>query len=109
MIIEFEDLFATKRERNELLNEGGSVLLNQRYVRQLDAGRKIVVLGNPNLADARVVMIGVRNPAQKGNPLDDGMPKCVEVWANELRLTHFDQQGGEAAMARISRQFCRFC
>ena len=108
MIIEFEDLFATKRERNELLNEGGSVLLNQRYVRQLDAGRKIVVLGNPNLADARVVMIGVRNPAQKGNPLDDGMPKCVEVWANELRLTHFDQQGGEAAMARISANFADF-
>ena len=82
--------------------------MNQRYLKNLEAGRKIYVVGNPNLADARVVMIGVRNPAKKGNPLDDGMPKCVEVWANELRLTHFDQNGGEAAMARISANLADF-
>lgn len=108
IVIDFEDLFATKRERNEKLGEGGGVLLNQRYLKNLEAGRKIYVVGNPNLADARVVMIGVRNPAKKGNPLDDGMPKCVEVWANELRLTHFDQNGGEAAMARISANLADF-
>jgi len=109
MVINFEDLFATKRERNENLGEAGGVLLNQRYIKNLGSGRKIFVVGNPNLADARVVMIGVRNPAQKGNlELDDGLPKCVEVWANELRLTHFDQSGGEAAMARLSANLADF-
>lgn len=102
VVIHFEDLFALKRQRNAELGEAGGVLLNQRYGDALDGGRMIYVVGNPNLADARVVMIGIRNPAKKNNPLDDGMPKCVEVWANELRLTDFDQSGGEAAMARIS-------
>ncbi|GAB5538104.1 MAG: cell surface protein SprA [Salibacteraceae bacterium] len=109
VVIKFEDLFATKRERNEKLGEAGGVLLNQRYVRNLGSGQKIYVVGNPNLADARVVMIGVRNPAQKGNlALDDGMPKCAEIWANELRLTDFDQRGGEAGMARISANLADF-
>lgn len=108
MIINFEDLFRAKRERNEKLGGDLGVTINQRYEVPLDSGRRIYVVGNPNLADARVVMIGVRNPAKHGNPLDDGLPKCVEVWANELRLTHFDQSGGEAAMARISANLADF-
>lgn len=108
VVINFEDLFRAKRERNEKLGGDLGVTINQRYEVTLDSGRSIYVVGNPNLADARVVMIGVRNPAKRGNPLDDGMPKCVEVWANELRLTHFDQSGGEAAMARISANLADF-
>ncbi|MEZ4721995.1 MAG: cell surface protein SprA [Flavobacteriales bacterium] len=110
VIIEFEELFALKRERNENLGDAGGVLLTQRYAKELDAGKKIYVVGNPNLADARVVMIGVRNPKRKlgQEQLDDGLPKCAEIWANELRLTHFDQSGGEAALARISAQLADF-
>jgi cell surface protein SprA len=110
--INFEDLFATKRERNEKMGEAGgsgTVILNQRYARNLGSGERIILVGNPNLADARVVMIGVRNPAQKGNLLlDDGLPKCAEIWANELRLTDFDQRGGEAGMARVSATLADF-
>jgi cell surface protein SprA len=110
VVINFEELFALKRERNEKMGEanGGSVLLNQRYSSELEAGRKLYVVGNPNMADARVVMIGIRNPAKKGNPLDDGLPKCAEVWANELRLTDFDQFSGEAAIARVSANLADF-
>lgn len=110
MIISFEELFRTKRERNEKMGEVESnIQINQRYQRSLAAGHKIYVVGNPNLADARVVMIGVRNPARRnGDPTDDGLPKCVEVWANELRLTDFDQSGGEAAMARVSANLADF-
>lgn len=106
--IVFEDLFRAKRERNERLNVDDGVTLTQRYEIPAEAGRKIFVVGNPNLADARVVMIGIRNPAKRGNTSDDGLPKCVEVWANELRLTDFDQSGGEAAMARISANLADF-
>lgn len=108
VVIEFEDLFTAKRERNNQLGGSSGVTLNQRYEVDAGSGRKIYVVGNPNLADARVVMIGVRNPAKRNNPLDDGLPKCVEVWANELRLTHFDQSGGEAAMARVSANLADF-
>ncbi|MDP4762344.1 MAG: cell surface protein SprA [Salibacteraceae bacterium] len=109
IVIDFEDLFRAKRERNEQLGGDSDVQLNQRYVTSAEAGRKIVVVGNPNLADVRVVMIGVRNPTQViGDSRDDGMPKCVEVWANELRLTHFDQTGGEAAIGRVSAQLADF-
>ncbi|MEX2597146.1 MAG: cell surface protein SprA, partial [Salibacteraceae bacterium] len=108
VVIEFEDLFRAKRERNEQMGLEGNVQLNQRYEVDIGTGRKVYVVGNPNLADARVVMIGIRNPDARDNPNDDGMPKCVEVWANELRLTHFDQSGGEAAMARVSANLADF-
>ncbi len=108
VVIDFEELFKAKRARNDKLGNEGNIQLNQRFEVVSSAGRKIYVVGNPNLADVRVVMIGVRNPAKRNNPNDDGMPKCVEVWANELRLTHFDQSGGEAAMARMSATLADF-
>jgi len=108
VIISFEDLFRAKRERNERLGGEEGITLRQRYEVPAEAGRKIFVVGNPNLADVRVVMIGVRNPARRTNPGDDGMEKCVEVWANELRLTDFDQSGGEAAMGRVSANLADF-
>jgi cell surface protein SprA len=109
VIINFEDLFRAKRERNEQLGGDNNTALNQRFMTLDTSGRKIFVVGNPNLADVRVVMIGVRNPTQVfGDPRDDGMPKCVELWANELRLTHFDQSGGEAAIGRVSAQLADF-
>ena len=43
-------------------------------------------------------MMGIRN---KSGQLNTG-PKSVEVWANELRLTDFDESGGWAANARVS-------
>ncbi len=33
---------------------------------------------------------------------DDGQPKCVEVWVDELRLTDFNDQGGWAANTKIA-------
>ena len=65
----------------------------------------IRVKGNPNLAEVRVVMIGVRN--RKGGPIsfnDDGLSKCAEVWVNELRLSDFNNDGGWAATARATAQ-----
>jgi len=108
VVIQLEELLRAKRERNDKLGIEGAIQLNQRYEVDAGSGRKIYVVGNPNLADARVVMIGVRNPAKRGNPEDDGFPKCVEIWANELRLTDFDQRGGEAAIASVSANLADF-
>ncbi|MEM1214248.1 MAG: cell surface protein SprA [Bacteroidota bacterium] len=56
----------------------------------------ISVKGNPNLGFVKVMMIGVRNP-KSSMPEDFN----VEVWANELRLTGLNEQGGVAALARV--------
>ncbi len=52
-------------------------------------------------------MLGIRNPAKSdvNNPLpdgDDGLPKCVEVWFNELRVTGFEEFGGTAAWVALT-------
>jgi len=40
-------------------------------------------------------MIGIRNRR------DNGATICSEVWVNELRLSGFDENGGQAGLARI--------
>lgn len=68
--------------------------------------RRITVRGNPNLGGVLAIMIGVRNPLKNDNPWgnDDGLPKCAEVWVNELRLTDYFEKGGYAVNARIQAQ-----
>ncbi|MCW3463314.1 T9SS outer membrane translocon Sov/SprA [Chitinophaga nivalis] len=61
-------------------------------------GNFMSVVGNPSLGDARTMMIGIANPK------DDGMPRCAEVWLDELRLSDFDEKGGYAAQGRVDIQ-----
>lgn len=78
---------------------------------QIIDGKRFAVKGNPNLANVITIMIGVRNPMREGNPFaafDDGMPKCANVWVNELRLTDFDEPGGWAAVARMNANLADF-
>lgn len=123
--IVFDELREVKKERNELAdNPNSNVALNIEYVKEVmhqpgtsdnnnvnHPPRMIKVKGNPNLADVKTVMIGVRNPAQNGeNPWkpDDGLAKCAEIWVNELRLTEFQNKGGSAALARAQVQVADF-
>ena len=55
---------------------------------------KITVKGNPSLSEVKTVMIGIRN---RGAGI-----RSVEVWADELRLKGFNDQGGWAAMANAN-------
>ncbi|MEX1132732.1 MAG: cell surface protein SprA [Flavobacteriales bacterium] len=103
MIIEFAKLNDLKIARDQ-----AGAPRNERYEGR-DGDRRVFVKGNPNLSQMRTVMIGIRNPSKEGqeeNPWrqDDGLPKCAEVWVNELRLTDFDQRGGWAALARVNAQ-----
>ena len=78
-------------------------------------GARISVRGNPNLANIRTMLVGVRNPSKKNNPWqtgqpqpDDGMAKCVQVWVNELRATDYFESGGWAALARTTLDLADF-
>jgi cell surface protein SprA len=70
-------------------------------------GRRISVRGNPDLGQAAVAMLGIRNPRKiigVNDSIDDGQSKCAEVWFNELRMGGFDEQGGYAALGRMDMQ-----
>ena len=62
----------------------------------------IYVIGNPSLDNVRIIMMGVRNPRKKKIDDDDDMlPKSIEVWVNELRLSNFEEKGGWAALGNV--------
>ncbi|MFT5749331.1 MAG: cell surface protein SprA, partial [Ancylomarina sp.] len=100
-----------KQMRNSEMRQAGSstdlLTVYSRNVNELDSNSEAVadnnmisIKGNPNLANVRTVMVGIRYP-QEGNA-DDGVRRAVEVWLNELRLTDFDEDGGWAANLRVT-------
>lgn len=109
--IDLQLLPEIKLERNTL-----NLPSNVPYEKMVD-GKRIRVVGNPNIANVRTVMIGVRNPHQKHNPwqtgtdggkVDDGLAKCAQVWVNEMRLTDYFESGGWAAKARAQINLADF-
>ncbi|MEN8121056.1 MAG: cell surface protein SprA [Bacteroidota bacterium] len=106
--------FVKQLRNNEMRNPGSNVELITPFVQHLNdnnefvdfaasRGRKITVVGNPNLSSVKTVMIGVRNPAKQNNPNeDDGLSKSGIIWMNELRVSDFRQEGGWASRARVS-------
>jgi len=98
------DIFTNlKLDRNDELRAGGSEITMQTIYEQSDPGRnngknRVKIKGSPNLGNVEVFMMGIRN---RRGQVNTG-PKSVEVWANELRLTDVDQEGGWAANARVS-------
>lgn len=86
---------AAMRQPNSSISEGDIYSTHSGMAR-------ISVSGNPNLSNVRVVMVGVRNPIRTRRPqYDDGSPRSVEVWINELRLSDFREDGGWAANAQM--------
>jgi cell surface protein SprA len=71
------------------------------FSRQIGNGTYTVV-GMPDFSQLRIMMMGVRNPKRRpGSSTDDGLPKCAEIWFNELRMTDFSTRGGDAATGRV--------
>lgn len=82
-----------KEERNKVNGVGS-------YYSKVDPEKPtntITVKGNPNLGYVKGLMIGIRNK-------QGGIPRCGEVWINELRMTGFDERGGVAAVSRVDFQ-----
>ncbi|MCC6691320.1 MAG: cell surface protein SprA, partial [Bacteroidia bacterium] len=98
--LDFSKLQTAKQNRNIALYNGTAKLTLP--FAASDGGNMIYIKGNPNLAGVKVIMIGIRNPKQQaGAADDDGLPKCAEVWVNELRLSDFDEMGGWASLGRV--------
>lgn len=58
---------------------------------------KITILGNPSLAEVKVILIGIRNKSNTN--------KSGEIWVNELRLSDFEEKGGWAAQGNVNMVF----
>lgn len=68
-------------------------------------GNIIVIIGNPNIGGSKNMMLGVLNEKKtKQTPGDDGLPKCVEVWFDEMRISGTNDQAGYAAAGKVSVQ-----
>ncbi len=96
--IDLERMVKVKENRNSKIRSNDPAVSSLiPYFENVD-GRKITVLGTPNIAGVKVIMIGVRNPKKQSiNDNDDMLPKSAEIWINELRLTDFNRSGGWAA------------
>ena len=93
--IDLSKLTALKKNRNHEKSLGNASF-NQEFS-EFDSERpsnRISVMGNPTLGEVKTIMIGIRN---NGRTL-----KSVEVWANELRLQEFSNEGGWAAQAALN-------
>lgn len=98
--VKLDDLVAVKSERN-LAGLASFVP----YSSVDSKGNTIVVVGNPNVGEAKTIMLGVLNPKQgPGSPGDDGLDKCTEVWFNEMRLTSPNEKPGYAATGKVDLQ-----
>lgn len=100
--LDLEKFVNLKLARNRAVEQSNGALNITNIYSQSDGNNRITVKGNPTISMVRIVMIGIRNPFQNGNPGDDGLAKDAEVWVNELRLTDFDNKGGWAATARAT-------
>jgi len=100
--LNFSKLISAKQVRDIDINNKTANLTTRFQVG--DGNNNIYIIGNPNLGGITTIMIGVRNPKrQAGNNTDDGLPKCGNVWVDELRLSGFNESGGWASLGRVKQ------
>ncbi|MGV6844684.1 MAG: T9SS outer membrane translocon Sov/SprA [Lutibacter sp.] len=63
-------------------------------------GYEIRVKGNPNLANIKTIMLGVKNESNNN--------QSAEIWFNEMRVAQFDNKGGWAAVVNADANFADF-
>ena len=99
--IVLDSLVNIKQRRNIAVRSGELMSTALPYRENIGVDR-VSVVGMPNLGSVTTIMIGVRNPKKRfTNDNDDMLPKSVEVWIDELRLSGFDDKSGAAALGRM--------
>lgn len=108
--IEFEMLKNLKLERDKIISSGSIPNLQTYHVYSIDGeNNRISIKGRPNLGNVRTIMIGVRNRKKNAsNQYDDGQPKSIIVWFNEMGLTDMSDQSGWAANVSARMNFADF-
>ncbi|MEP3387782.1 MAG: cell surface protein SprA [Reichenbachiella sp.] len=98
--IALNELYGVKAARN-----GSDVNVEDEFSRQSSDGKyRLTIVGNPKLNNITTMMIGIRNPKSE----DSAEPHSLCIWANEMRLTDYDDEKGWAANARMSVKLADF-
>jgi len=112
--VDFEVFQQVKQERNRRNSLNQISLTSEFSMYDVDnyeegTGRRVSIVGSPNLSNVRTIMIGIRNRKKENNKLpDDGLSKSIEVWMNELRLEGFNESGGWATRGRLQATLADF-
>lgn len=100
MDIVLQDLVTAKKAR-----DAAGIPSYQPFYTTDSKGNTIVVVGNPNIGGAKNLMLGVLNPKKSTQTAgDDGLPKCTEVWFDELRMAGINDHAGYAAAGKVAVQ-----
>lgn len=115
MSVNLQDFVKLKEKRNATAGFPHTVPFQ---VMDHPGGHIMTIVGNPDIGNITTIMLGIRNPGKSDpeNPLingngqnsDDGQPKYVEVWFDELRLSGFNEQGGVAAVSTANLKVADF-
>ncbi len=87
--VDLQALIKLKQKRNVDVSASPTAI----YRSLQKNGHSYSVMGNPNLAEIRGILIGVENT--------NASTACGEMWVNELRLSALDESGGWAALGRV--------
>ena len=92
------DLFTSLKKQRNAQASLGVTAMNRLFSTydENHPNNRISIMGNPTLGEVKTIMIGVRN--------NSGKTKSIEVWANELRLQEFSNNGGWAAQGNLQVQ-----
>ncbi len=100
MDITLQDLVNAKKKR-----DSAGIPITVPYYVTDSKGNTIVVVGNPNIGGSKDLMLGLLNPKKTNQtPGDDGQPKCIEVWFDELRVAGMNDHAGYAAAGKMNVQ-----
>jgi cell surface protein SprA len=96
--IAIDDLINTKLDRDR--NTTNKTTPYSKMV----GNKRVNIVGNPDLSTVVIAMIGMRNPAQNtitGSSTDVD-PKSASIWADELRVTDFENKSSWAVSGKVN-------
>src|SRR5690606_7213361 len=96
---DLQELLRVKSARNR---EWGRSYSEPYTMRSRDGNYRITVVGNPDLSQVRVVMIGMRNP-----PSDDERPQSFCLWVNEMHAEGFRSEEHTSELQSREKLVCR--
>ncbi|WP_243739408.1 T9SS outer membrane translocon Sov/SprA [Flavicella sediminum] len=95
--VDLEALGKLKLERYQAFGATGVNELYPLPVEDEAPAYRVRVKGNPNLANIKTIMMGVKNISDT--------PQSAEIWFNELRVAGFDNEGGWATVVSANANF----
>lgn len=103
VVIDLEEITGDKLQRN-LHNTAATGTYTNSTTTETGVAHLIGVVGEPNMGAITSIMIGISNPVTPANP----KAMTAEIWVDELRVTDFNQHGGQAAISKVTAKLADF-